>query len=128
MVIFICSCHRPNVQVGFWPSFFWMKIDQSIPLQSQVGIQDEHNSFWFTLLKSCSTKCKAFTMLVFTKYQRMYFHTLTEKQPTSIFHAYLIMMTYTIQESVAQLKCFVADLLGSHYDPISCLCEQCFWV
>ena len=44
-----------------------------------------------------------------------------------IFHAHLIVMIYTIHVTVVQLKCFVADFLGSHYDPASCLCEQHFF-
>ena len=58
MVIFICSCHRPNVQWGFCLPFSRWKYQQSIPVQSQVRSQDEHTSFWFALLKSCSTKCR----------------------------------------------------------------------
>ena len=41
--------------VGLLPFFFLMKIQPSIPLQSQV---ESHTSFWFVLLNSCNTKCR----------------------------------------------------------------------
>ena len=115
MVIFICSCYRPNVEWGFCLPFSkWKSNNQSnCNLKSKV----KKNILLFVLpCWSLAVQNEAFTMLVFTKYQRMYFHALTEKWPTSYF-------IYIFHDSVVSWM-FVADVFGSHYDPISCLWEQ----
>ena len=66
----------------------------------------------------------AFTMLVLTKYQRIYFHILTEKQPTSHFDVQVIMTVHNISCICCTVEYFVADLLGSHYSAVFCLCKQ----
>ena len=57
MAIFICSCHRPNVQWGFCLPFpRWKSSNQSHC--NQVKSHNEHTSSWFALLKSCNRKCR----------------------------------------------------------------------
>ena len=73
MVIFICSCHRPNVQWGFCLHF---GDENSAINPTAISGQKSRWTYFFLV---CLVE------VVFTKYQRMYFHALTEKQPTSYF-------------------------------------------
>ena len=63
-----------------------MKIKQSNPIA--ISSQKSRWAYCLFVLPCWSLAVQnvgAFTMLVFTKYQRMYFHALTEKWPTSYF-------------------------------------------
>ena len=63
-------------------------------------------------------------MLVFTKYLRVYFHVLRSGQD----HISCTLDHDALHHSCICCtdECFVGDLLGSHYDPDYCLCEQHF--
>ena len=89
-VIFICSCHRPNVQWCFCLPFSRLKSSYQFHcnLRSKVKM---NILFWLALLKSCSAKCRLSLCCI-----------------------------------CCTAEYFGADLLGSHYYPISHLCEQHF--
>ena len=122
---FYLQLSQAQFTVGFLPSLFLMKIQQSTPLQSQVESWDEHISFWFALLKSCSTKCR----------HSLCWCSQNMRECTSMLWLRIgkHYISYTFDHDnlhhsciCCTVECFVADLLGSHYDPISCLCEEHF--
>ena len=78
--------------------------------------------FLVCLVEVLQYRMQAFTTLVFTKHQRLCIYALTEKQPTSYFMH--IWSRQSTQSCIyCTVECFVADLLGSRYDPMTCLCE-----
>ena len=105
--------------VGLLPSFFKMKIQQPIPLQSQVKSQDEHTPFWFAFFKSCSKKCRHSLCWCSQNTRRctsmLYWHHISCTFDHDNLHHSCIY--YTVEY-------FVAHLLALHYDPISCLCKH----
>ena len=124
-IVFICSCDRPNVQGGFCLPFSRWKSNNQSHCNLQSKSQDEHTSFWFTLLKSCSTKCRhslcwcsqntrACTSMLWLRSGQH--HISCAFDHDDLHHSCIY---YTAE-------CFVAGLFGSHYDLISCLWEQHF--
>ena len=103
LVVFICSCHGSNVQWDFCLPFFLMKVQQPIPLQSQIQSENEFTSVWFVLLKSPMWNVGIHYVDV---------HKIPEDvlicfdwEAANIwFHAQLIMKIYTIHVSVVQLN------------------------
>ena len=120
LMVFICSCYKPHVQC----LFFLLKIQQQILLQSQTESQDEHTTFKFVLLKSYNTKWRHSTCW-FSQNTTRYTSMLWLREGQHQTHVQLIMMIYTIHVCYT-VECFVADLLGSHYNQTSSLCEQWF--
>ena len=58
MVIFISSCHIPNVQWGFCLPFSRWKSSNQSHSNLKLKVMMNILPFWIALLKSCSTKCK----------------------------------------------------------------------
>ena len=95
------------------------------PLQSQIESQYEHTSFSFPLLKSYNTKCRhsqcwclqntrgCISMLWLRSSQH---HISCTFDHDDLPHSCIY----------CTVECFVADLVGSHCNQISCLCEQHF--
>ena len=111
-----CAFHSSR-----WKS--WNQSHWNLKLKSQ----DEHTSFLFLpCWRSYNTKCRHSLCWCSQNARGMYFHCFDWEMANIIFHAHLIMMIYTIHVSVDRVECFVADLLESHFDLISCLCEQHF--
>ena len=125
MLLFNGSCHRPNVQWGFClPSSRWKSSNQShCNLKSKIKM---------SILLFGLPCCRLAVQGVDIHYAGV--HIIPEdvlpcfdwEAASIIFQTHLIMTIYTIHVSIIYSWMFVADLLGSHYDLISCLCEQHF--
>ena len=84
MVVFICSCHRPNAQWGFHLPFSWWLLSN----QSHCNLKSKVKMSILPLGLTCWNPTIQNVGIHYAgvqKYQRMYFHTLTEKQPTWYF-------------------------------------------
>ena len=120
MVVFICNFHRPSVQWGFCLHFSWWNFSNKSHCSQK--------SRWQYLFLVCHVE-----VLQYKCRNSLCWYSQNTRGCTSMLwlRSFQHHISCTLDDDnlphqciSCWVECFVADLLGSHYNPISCLCEH----